>query len=64
MGGVAGWHPGGVTASDRFHLTLAAAGRPAMHGWWARESTARIVVAERVTEGSRRWWAEWKRARL
>jgi hypothetical protein len=37
-GGVAGWHPGGV---DRYHLTLTAAGRPAMHGWWSSEVTAR-----------------------
>lgn len=37
-GGVAGWHPGGV---DRYHLTLTAAGRPAMHGWWPSEATAR-----------------------
>jgi hypothetical protein len=30
-----------VTTADRFHLTLTAAGRPVMHGWWAKESTAR-----------------------
>jgi len=40
-GGVAGWHPGGVTAPDRYHLTLTTDGRPVMHGWWAKESTAR-----------------------
>ena len=27
--------------ADRFHLTLATAGRPVMHGWWPSESTAR-----------------------
>jgi len=26
---------------DRYHLTLTAAGRPAMHGWWPSEVTAR-----------------------
>jgi hypothetical protein len=26
---------------DRYHLTLTLDGRPAMHGWWADESTAR-----------------------
>lgn len=31
----------------RFHLTLAAAGRPVMHGWWESEATAR------------RKWAAW-----
>ncbi|MBL3671766.1 hypothetical protein JL475_39205 [Streptomyces sp. M2CJ-2] len=25
----------------RYHLTLTAAGRPAMHGWWGSEATAR-----------------------
>jgi hypothetical protein len=25
----------------RYHLTLTADGRPAMHGWWASEATAR-----------------------
>lgn len=29
---------------DRFHLTLATAGRPAVQGWWARESTARDML--------------------
>jgi hypothetical protein len=26
---------------DRYHLALTVDGRPAMHGWWAKESTAR-----------------------
>ncbi|MFJ4785175.1 hypothetical protein [Streptomyces sp. NPDC088794] len=26
---------------DRYHLTLTADGRPAMHGWWADETVAR-----------------------
>lgn len=30
-----------MTEQERFHLTLASAGRPVMHGWWASESTAR-----------------------
>lgn len=28
-------------ADQRYHLLLALDGRPAMHGWWARETTAR-----------------------
>lgn len=30
-----------MSDADRFHLTLSAAGRPTMHGWWADEATAR-----------------------
>jgi len=26
---------------DRYHLLLTLEGRPAMHGWWREESTAR-----------------------
>ncbi|WP_406418479.1 hypothetical protein [Streptomyces sp. NBC_01614] len=26
---------------ERYHLTLTAAGRPAMHGWWGSEGVAR-----------------------
>jgi len=26
---------------QRFHLTVSATGRPVMHGWWSRETTAR-----------------------
>ncbi|WP_030597034.1 hypothetical protein [Streptomyces fulvoviolaceus] len=26
---------------ERFHLTVATAGRTVMHGWWSREVTAR-----------------------
>lgn len=29
----------------RFHLTLTADGRPAMHGWWGSEVTARAKMA-------------------
>jgi hypothetical protein len=25
----------------RYHLLLTSAGRPTMHGWWAKEATAR-----------------------
>lgn len=27
--------------TGRFHLTLATAGRPVMHGWWGSEAVAR-----------------------
>jgi len=37
--------------ASRFHLTLSAAGRPAMHGWWAREATAR--------DKFRAWVSDW-----
>lgn len=50
MGGVAGWHPGGVTTSDRYHLTLTVDGRPVMRGWWAAESTARDQLRSWVGE--------------
>jgi hypothetical protein len=29
---------------ERYHLTLAAAGRPMMHGWWGSEATARSML--------------------
>ncbi|MEV0220926.1 hypothetical protein [Streptomyces sp. NPDC050704] len=29
---------------NRFHLTLASAGRPVMQGWWALEATARDLL--------------------
>jgi hypothetical protein len=28
---------------------------------FAEDVLPRMVIAERLTEGSRRWWAEWKR---
>ncbi|MFE2689646.1 hypothetical protein [Streptomyces mirabilis] len=28
-------------SNQRYHLTLTTDGRPAMHGWWANEATAR-----------------------
>ncbi|MFB7598359.1 hypothetical protein [Streptomyces sp. NPDC056160] len=28
-------------SDQRFHLTLTTGGRPAAHGWWASEETAR-----------------------
>lgn len=34
-----------MTDPNRFHLTLTAAGRPAMHGWWGSEVTARGKLA-------------------
>ncbi|MPY48770.1 hypothetical protein [Streptomyces acidicola] len=30
---------------ERFHLTMASAGHPTMHGWWPREATARHKFA-------------------
>ncbi|MFJ2719383.1 hypothetical protein [Streptomyces sp. NPDC087437] len=38
------------TASDRYHLTLTADGRPAMHGWWGSEATARRKFTSWVGE--------------
>ncbi|MFF7142219.1 hypothetical protein ACFZB5_13355 [Streptomyces nodosus] len=34
----------------RFHLTLTAVGRPAMHGWWASEATARHKATSWIGE--------------
>lgn len=39
-----------MTTAGRFHLTLTASGRPVMHGWWARESTARTQFRSWVGE--------------
>lgn len=41
-----------MNSPDRFHLTLAAAGRPAMHGWWGSEATARDKFTRWVGRGS------------
>ncbi|MHB9849131.1 hypothetical protein ACSYGO_07805 [Streptomyces krungchingensis] len=30
-----------MTSPGRYHLLLALNGRPAMHGWWEKESVAR-----------------------
>jgi hypothetical protein len=43
----------------RFHLTLTSDGRPMMHGWWAREATARAQVTTWI--GS---WGELPGARV
>jgi hypothetical protein len=45
--------------SERYHLTLAAGGRPMMHGWWASEAVARSQVATWI--GS---WGELPGARV
>ncbi|MEJ8670104.1 hypothetical protein WKI71_21900 [Streptomyces sp. MS1.AVA.1] len=31
-----------MKSRDRFHLTLNAAGRPVIHGWWGAETIARL----------------------
>ena len=36
---------------QRYHLTLTVAGRPAMRGWWASESTARGKFTRWVGSG-------------
>ncbi|MFB7461322.1 hypothetical protein [Streptomyces sp. NPDC056188] len=35
---------------DRYHLTLTTTGRPAMHGWWSSETTARGKLLDWVGE--------------
>lgn len=48
-------HPGLMT--DRYHLLLALDSRPAMHGWWNAEPTARrqygVWIGERGRPGAR-----------
>lgn len=52
MGGAVEEHPGGLP--DRFRVTLAAAGREVMNGWWASEETARSKFRDWIGEhGSR-----------
>lgn len=52
MGGVREGHPGGLP--DRFRVTLAAADREVMNGWWASEETARSKFRDWIGEhGSR-----------
>jgi hypothetical protein len=43
----------GVTSNlpARYHLTLSAAGRPVMHGWWGSEVVARRKMAS--------WIGDW-----
>lgn len=36
---------------DRFHVTLASAGRPVMHGWWGSELVARSKFRDWVGSG-------------
>jgi hypothetical protein len=40
-----------VNDPDRFHVTLASAGRPVMSGWWGSESTARDKFTRWVGSG-------------
>ena len=42
-----------MTDPNRFYLTLALDGRPAMGGWWGSEATARKKWAETVGEYGR-----------
>ena len=52
MGDVGEGHPGGP--SDRFRVTLTAAGRTVMRGWWASETVARGKFRDWIGEhGSR-----------
>lgn len=52
MGDVREEHPGGP--SDRFRVTLTAAGRTVMRGWWASETVARGKFRDWIGEhGSR-----------
>ncbi|MGW4825383.1 hypothetical protein ACWEP4_42560 [Streptomyces sp. NPDC004227] len=37
-------------APERYHLTLTTDGRPAMHGWWGSEPTARRKFTSWVGE--------------
>ncbi|UOB09100.1 hypothetical protein MQE23_08545 [Streptomyces sp. HP-A2021] len=39
---------------ERYHLTLSRDGRPAMHGWWGRETVAR--------DRFRDWVGDWGRS--
>lgn len=36
--------------SERYHLTLSLDGKPARHGWWGSERTARLKCAEWIGE--------------
>lgn len=42
---------------ERYHLTLTAAGRPVLHGWWGDEAVARgkftTLVGEQGRDGVR-----------
>ncbi|MFF4044981.1 hypothetical protein [Streptomyces sp. NPDC001816] len=40
----------GAVNSGRYHLTLTAAGRAMMHGWWGSETTARRQFSAWVGE--------------
>jgi hypothetical protein len=42
-----------VTGTGRYHLLLTADGRPAQHGWWDSEATARRKLAS--------WIGDWGR---
>ncbi|MER8009689.1 hypothetical protein [Streptomyces sp. NPDC094149] len=37
--------------AKRFHLTLTAAKRPAMHGWWGSETVARAKFTPWIGRG-------------
>jgi hypothetical protein len=39
-----------TTAEGRYHLLLTLDGQPAMHGWWAKEATARSKFSAWVHE--------------
>lgn len=39
--------------AERYHVTLTAAGRPLMHGWWGSKSTADAKFKEWVGDYGR-----------
>ncbi|MFJ8348976.1 hypothetical protein ACIQ9J_21970 [Streptomyces sp. NPDC094153] len=40
-------------APERYHVTLTTDGRPAMHGWWGSEATARQQFASWIGDYGR-----------
>ncbi|MFJ9761178.1 hypothetical protein [Streptomyces sp. NPDC101149] len=43
-----------MDGAGRYRLTLSAEVEPAVHGWWAKASTARRKFADMVRQQSRR----------
>ncbi|MEV7793393.1 hypothetical protein AB0O68_15580 [Streptomyces sp. NPDC087512] len=36
--------------AERYQVTVTSAGRPAIHGWWGREETARAAFTKWIGE--------------